>query len=143
LVPQSLAWDHIPSNYRQNSLILDINGETPVTSAFALQLIKTIQTSTTRVLTMDLLKRNRNPTTTLEVSRAMFDQLPSLSAIRPIISAALTLKDDFASHEHFITSPSKPPTPKSYFDCVKGPYKRAFQAAARIQFEKNRKVVVF
>jgi hypothetical protein len=142
-IPNSFAWDSIPSTYRKNSLIIDINGESPITATFALQLIKTVQATNSRVLTIDLIKRDRHPTTTLEMSRAMFDQLPSLTVQRPNISAAFTLKDDFASHDHFITSPTKPSTPKSYFDCVKGPYRRAFQAAARIQFEKNRKVVVF
>jgi hypothetical protein len=108
-----------------------------------LQLIKTIQATNSRVLTIDLIEKDRHPTKRLEMSRAMFDQLPSLSANQPNISSAFTLKDDFASHDHFITSPTKPSTPKSYFDCLKGPFRRAFQATARIQFEKNRKVVVF
>jgi hypothetical protein len=70
----------------------------------------------------------------------MFNQLPSLHPLRPIIS---TLSTPPLSHAHFISAPHKPKAPQSFFDCLKGPFQHAFQAAAKIQFNKNRKVVVF
>jgi hypothetical protein len=135
--------DQLPAKYRRHSLIIDINGEMPITASYALSLLKDVQASKNRKLHIELVKRDTKPTTSLSISRTMFDQLPNLNNRRPMISAAMTLKDDFENHDHFISAPTKPETPKSFFDCMKGPHRRAFQAAARIQFEKNRKVVVF
>ncbi len=108
--------------------IININNEGPITAAFAIKLIKEAQSSNNK-LQMDLVKRNPKSTTSLSMSRAMFDQLPSLHPSRPIIS---TISAPPLSHAHFISAPHKPKAPKSFFDCLKGPFQHAFQAAAKI-----------
>jgi hypothetical protein len=135
----SFAWDALPPKYRRHAFIININNEGPITAEFAIKLIKEAQLSDTK-LQMDLVKRNPKSITSLSMSRAMFDQLPSLHPSRPIIS---TISAPPLSHAHFISAPHKPKAPKSFFDCLKGPFQRAFRAAAKIQFDKNRKVVVF
>ena len=71
----------------------------------------------------------------------MFDQLPSLLASKPVISNATV--DIPGEWSQFVTSPNKPDKPKSFFECLKGPFRQNWIAAARIMFEKNRKVGVF
>ncbi len=136
----SFGWSALPAKFRRQSFIININGEGPITAQYALQLIKIAQASSTQELRLDLVKRDTKETTSLSVSRAMFDQLPALNPNRPIISS---ISMPPSSHAHYITAPHKPKAPKSFFDCLKGPFSTAFRAAAKIQFNKNRKVVVF
>jgi hypothetical protein len=137
----SSAWKHIPSRFRRQAFILNINGEGPITAAYAVSLIKEVQRIPGEILQLDLVKRKHDATTPLSLTRAMFDQLPSTLQNRPVISHAST--DTFGGHDHFITSPTKPEKPKSFFQCLKGPFRQNWIAAARTSFEKNRKVGVF
>jgi hypothetical protein len=46
-------------------------------------------------------------------------------------------------YAYFISALFKPDPNESYFDCMKELYQNTFKAATKIQFNKNRKVVVF
>ena len=137
----SVAWNNLPAKFRRHAFILNINGEGPITAAFAVSLLKQVQQSPHLTLQMDLVKRKHDPSTPLSITRAMFDQLPSLLQNRPVISNATV--DTYGTHDHFITSPTKPTKPKSFFQCLKSPFRQNWIAAARLSFEKNRKVGVF
>ena len=105
----SVAWKEIPPKLRRQSFILNINGEGPITASFAVSLIKQVQQSSHCTLQMDLVKRKHDPSTPLSITRAMFDQLPSLLQTRPVISNATV--DTYGAHDQFITSPTKPVKP--------------------------------
>ena len=69
----------------------------------------------------------------------MFDNFPAYLRRKPIISS---LKVP-STHEHFVTSPVKPDTPKSFFQCLKSPMRRIWIAAAKQAFTKNKNVAAF
>ena len=137
----SPAWIALPPRLRRQSFILNINGEGPITARFAVDLLRTAQQTQSRMLEIDLIKRKHDKTTPLSITRAMFDQLPSLIQNRPVINSASI--DTYGNYSQFITSPVKPTKPKSFFECLKGPFRENWMAAARQSFEKNRKVGVF
>jgi hypothetical protein len=139
-VKGSFAWDALPPKFCRHAFIININNEGPITSKFALQLIKTAQSSSMK-LQLDLVKRNPKSTTSLSMSHAMFDQLPYLHPACQLISSISTSQ---LSHAHFISSaPHKPKAPKSFFDCLKGPFQHAFRAIAKIQFDKIGRLLYF
>ena len=137
----SPAWKQLPSHLRRQAFILNVNNEGPITAAYAVSLIKQAQENNDGPLTFDLVKRKHDATTPLSITRAMFDQLPSTLQSRPVISHASN--DTYGTYDHFITSPTKPIKPKSFFQCLKGPFRQNWIAAAKTSFEKNRKVGVF
>ena len=137
----SILSTELPSTHHKNCYILAINGEGPINAKMAVDIFKEIQLSTSRSVTLDLvLRAEKDTSTTLSITRAMFDQLPSLLHHRPIIAS---LHDISERHDHFITAPSKPEVPKSYFAARKTPYKHNWKAAAWNQFEKNKNMAVF
>ena len=136
------AYDGIPSTYRRNTFILNINKEGPLNSVFAAKMIKTIQKSPTPNIMLDLVKRpGEARQTSLSISRAMFDQLPNLAVQKPVIKSMDPVIPD--SHAHFITSATKPAKPKDIFECFKGPFRANWIAACKVAYHKNRKVAVF
>ncbi len=141
--PGTVAYDGIPSTYRQNSFILNINKEGPLNTAFAQDMLKKIQASESRILTLDLVKRpSEAKQTSLSISRAMFDQMPDLSQRGPVISTMEPVIPD--SHAHFITSATKPNHPgDNIFKLFKGPQRRNWIAACKMSYHKNRQVAVF
>ena len=149
----SVAYNNIPSSLRNNQFILAINGDCPLTSHGALSILQTIQSSSTRVATIDIVHRGSSDSkTSLSASRALFDSFPAYLASKPIInslqppSSAINTRKRIQvpeTHEHFVTSPRKPTPPKSIFEALKSPFRRNWKAAAWIQFKKNKKIAVF
>ncbi len=122
--PNTVAYDGIPSTYRQNSFIVNINKEGPLNTAFAQDMFKKAQESNDRMISLDLVKRpSEAKHTSLSISRAMFDQMPDLSHQGPVINTMEPVIPD--SHAHFITSAIKPDPPgDSIFKLFKGPYRK-------------------
>lgn len=140
--PGTAAYDGIPSTYRQNTFILNINKEGPLNTTYAVKMLRTIQRSSTPNVMLDLVKRPAEARqTSLSISRAMFDQLPNLAVHKPVINSIDPVIPD--SHAHFITSASKPENPKDIFTCFKGPHRANWIAACKVAYHKNRKVAVF
>jgi hypothetical protein len=159
-VRDSPIYNALPPSHRHNQFILSINAEGPITTKFAVQLLQSIQKSPNRQLTIDLVHRGPADTaSSLQMSRAIFDSFPTLTLNRPIMNTCLyrftsqspsdsihplmNQMHTISSHDHFITSASKPATPRSFFDAIKSPFRRNWKAAAWNQFQKNQKIAVF
>lgn len=142
-VYNSVAYRNIPSKFRRNMFLININGESPITSQFAYDLIKEIQKSPVKELELDLVIRDTPiKVTSLEVTRAMFDQLPRFNQNRPSISR-LEVRHKPAAHDHIIASAIKPKKPKLFHECMRSPFKQAWIAACFIMFNKNKNLAVF
>lgn len=157
----SFIYNNIPSKFRRNHFIIAINGDCPLTSTYAATILKEIQRSPTCKVTLDLVHRgNADNTTSLSMTRAMFDQIPQLIPLKPVISTSevavpssmpfdqpnypiVSTLEIPSTHEHFVRAPSKPEKPKSFFDCLKGPHWRNWKAAAWLMFQKNKRIAVF
>ena len=143
----SCAFQNLPPGFRSNVWIVNINGESPITAKFALDLLKDIQKSRARQLTIDLVIRiTDDKRTNVASNRAMFDQMDKLSLVnrsKPVLNSNTAIEEMLSAHEHLVVSPVKLPKPKSIFECLKGPFWRQWKAACYIQFEKNKKVAVF
>lgn len=143
--PGTAAYDGIPSTYRQNSFLVNINGDGPLNSSFAVSMLQAAQNTNDRMVTLDLVKRPSEANqTSLSVTRAMFDQMPDLSKPkqpRPIMNSIEPIVPE--SHAHFITSASKPDKPTDIFSLLKGPFREQWIAACKVAYHKNRQVGVF
>ena len=138
----TFASKYIPRELRRNHFILHINGNSPITSVFVKEHIEYMQTMETKEIQLDLVHRGSGDhSTSLEITRAIFDQLPRFQAQRPIINFANA--DIPTSHMHFIRSSRKPEKPKFFHECLKSPYRKNWIAAAKVAFEKNQRIAVF
>jgi hypothetical protein len=136
----SFAYNALPPNRRHNQFIVGINGSSPITATFAKSIINEIRASPNPRLSFDLVHRGSADTSTsLQLSRAMFDQLPSIMNNRPVINSMNVPE----SHAHFVTAPTKPIVPKQFHQCLRSPLRLQWIAAAWNQFENNRSIVVF
>ena len=131
----------LPPGRRCNHFIVGIGSESPITGTFAKQILHMAQQTSDRQITLDLIRRDDDRSTTLSITRSMFDQLPSVLHNRPLIASQLHHIPD--THEHFITAPSKPSKPKTIFEAFKSPFRHNWKAAAWNQFKKNHKIAVF
>ena len=139
-VRNSFAANYIPTSMRTNHFIMAINSDAPLTKNYVIQILREIQSSTNRKCTLDLVHRgSADNSTSLSISRVMFDNFPSYLQQKPVISALIVPP----THQHFVTSPVKPDTPKSFFDCIKGPNKLQWLAAMKITYKKNKNVACF
>jgi hypothetical protein len=84
-----------------------------------------------RSVTFSLVRRSSpDSTTSLQINRAMFDNLPSMVTTKPIISSLTSGHTPLigsihvpSSHDHFVTAPLKPPVPKSFYEALKSPFR--------------------
>ena len=115
-VRNSFAYDNFPAAIRTNHYIIAINADCPLTKDYAITMLRNIQKSKDRQCTIDLVHRgNADNTTSLNVSRVMFDNFPNYLQRKPVISSIHVPP----THHHFVTSPVKPDTPRSFFECLK------------------------
>ena len=122
--------------------ILKINGDDQLSAQAVGDHIRVQQKEKKEYMTFELVKRtNVDTSTTLVSHRTIFDQVPSLLPTSPIISSFDSSKP--STFTEFISSVRKPPTPKSFFDALKGPFKNSWKAAAWKHFETNKKIVAF
>ena len=68
----------LPPGRRCNHFVIGINSESPISSSFAQQIIRDAQQKGDKTLTLDLIHREKDMSTPLSITRAMFDSLPSL-----------------------------------------------------------------
>lgn len=104
---------------------------------------------------MDLVPRgNANRSTTLSISRSLFDQLPRFIEGRNVIALmdasspaqhpdhpGFQLNDGsvLQSHQQFIHAATKSSKPTDIFSCLKGPFHANWKAGGcKVQFQKNR-----
>jgi hypothetical protein len=140
--PDSFWYKNVPVAFRRNVFVLGFDNDQPITSKFLQHCISTTQCSTNRKVTFDLVQRGqKDQSTSLYISCAIFDNFPTFIKNKPSISNASNIPD---SHSQFIISPVKPAQPeKSIFDLLKGAHRLHWKAAAWIQFQKNKRVGVF
>ena len=69
----------------------------------------------------------------------MFDNFPTYLQRKPVICLLLVS----LTHQHFITSPVKPETPKSFFVAIKGPHRLQWLSALKTTYKKNKNVACF
>ena len=138
----SFAYNSLPAGKRRNYYIVGINQESPITAKYTRELLQSLQKNNDRSLTLSLIHRGQaDQSTTLEITRAMFDQMPSILHNRPVIaSSQLDLPETYS---HFITAPSKPDKPKSIFEALKTPFRYNWKTAAWNQYKKNHNIAVF
>ncbi len=150
--PGSFIHQHLPAGRRTNQFILNINSHGPITARFAIDHIKDLQKKGHDKITLDLVRRGHGDTTTsLNITRAMFDQLPQFLATRPIISSTeSTTKAGPSkpptlppSHDVFVRSPSKPKAPKLWHETQSSHLRKNWKAAAWEGFCNNKKIAVF
>ena len=141
VIPQSPAYTYFPPRMRKNFFIIGINDESPITSGFAIEVLQNIQWSKNRVATIDIVHQgHNNATTCIAALPATFDALPSLLLNRPMINSAFSAP---IQPDNFVSSVTKPQTPKSYFEALKSPLCFHWKAAAFSQFLKNHNMAVF
>ena len=141
IIPGSTAYAHFPPGLRRNYFIVGINTESPITSGYVIEILHTIQKSSDRNVTIDLVHRGYNNTTTgIAALRATFDTLPSMLLNRPMINSAFSTPNQ---PDNFVSSATLPPKPKSYFEAMKSPLRFHWKAAAFSQFLKNHNMAVF
>ena len=139
-VRNSFAYKNIPSTMRTNHFIIAINADSPITKEYAIDLFRDIQKTELRQCTIDLVHRGRaDNSTSLSISRVIFDNFPSYLQQKPVISS-IHVPD---THKHFVSSPVCPDKPKSFFECLKSHLKSNWIAAAKIAFQKNKRVACF
>jgi hypothetical protein len=151
ILPTSPLYSTFPPKLRRNQFIIAINAESPITATYAVAVLKQIQLSPNRQATFSLVHRvSPDTTTSLQINRAMFDNLPSMVSSKPIIGSTTSPHTPLigsihvpSSHDHFVTAPRKPDVPKSFYDALKSPYRFHWKAAAWNQFQKNQKIAVF
>ena len=138
----SFAYNGLPAGKRRNYYIVGINKESPITATYTRELLQQIQKDTDRTLNISLIHRGQtDQSSTLEITRAMFSQMPSILHNRPVIaSSQLDLPETYS---HFITAPTKPDKPKSIFAALKSPFRSNWKAAAWNQYKKNHNIAVF
>jgi hypothetical protein len=140
-IPHTTAFASIPSPLCRNHFIIHINGDSPISSFFVKKCLCDIQQTPSCKVTFDLVHQcSGDNHTSLAITRAIFDQLPIFHRQQLIISSLDAIPE---THRHFITTPSKPPVPKSIFDALKGPFRENWKAAVYIELTKNQKVVTF
>jgi hypothetical protein len=161
-IPHSFLYKHLPPGFRSNHFILSINAESPITVSYTIELLHSIQKSSDRTVTIELMHRGKSDnTTSLQITRAMFDNFPSIIMDKPMMNnlestnsspplpqptvspPTITTSHVPITHSHFVTSPRKPSVPKSFFECLKSPLRRNWIAAAWNQFKKNKNIAVF
>ena len=138
----SYSHRQFPPNLRFNHYILSINNIIQYDALSVKNTLQSLQRDKCKYSTFQLVKCGPKDTTTSLVShRTLFDQVPTLLHHNPTI--AFTEVDDDASFSPFIVAPSKPPTPKSFFEALNGPHSRQWKAAAWTQYTKNKQIVAF
>ena len=141
VIPGSPAYRHFPPGKRRNYFIVGINAESPITSGYTIELLQSIQRSSSRVATFDIVHRGYNNNVTgIAALRATFDALPSMLLNRPMINSAFAT---VTQPDCFISSAVQPQKTKSYFDALKSPLRFHWKAAAFVQFLKNHNMAVF
>ena len=139
-LPRSFAHNTIPAAYRNNMFIININADCMLTAEYVQDKLKFIQLQKDRTVTIDVVPQgSRSTQTSLSMSRAIFDQIPTIHHNRPVITA-LNVP---STHSHFVRSPSKPPVPKSFYDALKTSWRREWKQAAWIAFKKNKNIAAF
>ena len=135
------AHRHFPTHLRFNHYILTINDDPQYDAVHVRNSLLSLQHAKTKFANFQLAKCGPKDTSTSLVShRTLFDQVPTLLKHNPTI-ASTEIDDD--SFRPYIVAPSKPKTPKSFFDALKGPHSRQWKAAAWSQFQKNKQIVAF
>jgi hypothetical protein len=146
-LPSSPLFHHIPSHLHHNHFILSINAECPITASYAIKILKHLQSSSDRQVTFILACRGPADTSiSLQISHAMFDNLPAMitnkliinslaSGVSPVIGSLHVP----STHDHYVTAPRKPSVPKSFYDALKSPFRFNWKAAAWVQFQKKSK----
>ena len=141
-VYNSIAFRYLKPGLRSNMYILAIDGCDQLSAQAVGLFIKVQQNEKKKFITFELVKRNNIDThTTLVSHRTIFDQVPSLLPTSPNISSLDVSKP--TNFTEFVSAHTKPPTPKSFFDALKSPFKNNWKAAAWKHFETNKKIVAF
>ena len=140
----STAYKYLKPGQRNNMFLLTIDGQDQFSSNAASLYIKDLQRNKHKSLTLEIVKRNNTDNTTTLVSyRSIFDQVPSLLPTNPTIASSYAQHHKPSSFTEFVSSASKPPTPKSFFEALKSPHKHHWKAAAWKHFQSNQKIVTF
>ena len=141
-VYNSAAYCHLKPGQRSNMYLLTIDGQDQLSAQAAAVFMKDVQAQKHRFMTIEIVKRDNIDTSTSLVShRSIFDQVPALIPTNPVIASAVYRRPSTLTA--FVTSASKPPTPKSFFEALKSPYRDNWKAAAWKHFCSNKKIVTF
>ena len=153
--PQSIAHSALPPGRRTNQFILHINAHSPITSNFVVEYIRKLQKDEVTSMELDLVSRGRGDmTTSLAITRAMFDQMPHFLDHRPILNK---LEVDKATRKSmprknlslptsemvFVRSAEKPVAPKLWHQTQSSHLRHNWKAAAWEGFKNNKKIAVF
>ena len=138
----SAAYHHLQPGQRSNMYLLTIDGHDQLSAQAAAVFMKDVQDQKHKFMTIEIVKRDNSDNTTSLVShRSIFDQVPALIPTNPVIASAVYRRPSTLTE--FVTSASKPPTPKSFFEALKTPYRDNWKAAAWKHFCSNKKIVAF
>ena len=123
------AYKQIAPTHRKNMHIVSINGIEPITAEFAISLlsgIRRLRSEKNRTVTLQLCKRQSRTRSKYEQYRAMFDTFWSILA---------SFQATLCSHQAVLPAP--PEKVRFEYQAYAGKYKKQYQAAAILQFEKN------
>ena len=137
----SIAFKYLKPGTRSNMYILSIDNHDQLSAPAAASFIKDLRTQKHKYMIMELVKRaSQDNITSLVSHRTIFDQVPSLIHTNPTIASTMHKPTEFTE---FVSSAAKPPTPKSFFEALKSPFKNNWKAAAWKHFLSNKKIVTF
>ena len=134
-VKDTEAFRQIAPTHRRNMHIIAINGIEPITAEYAISLIhgaRRLRSEIKRTITIQMSKRRSRTRTKYEQYRAMFD------TFRPILASFQAV---VCSHQAVLPSP--PEKVKFEYQAYAGQYKKQYQAATILQFEKNAGLYVY
>ena len=141
-VYNSVAYRHLKPGQRSNMYLISIDGQDQLSAQAAALFIKDVQAQNHQFMTIEIVKRDNIDTSTSLVShRSIFDQVPALIPTNPVIASAGHQTPSTLSE--FVTSASKPTTPKLFFDALKSTYRDNQKATAWKHFCSNKKIVAF
>ena len=115
--------------------VISINGIEPITADYAISLItgaRRLRSEEVRTISLQLSKRKSRTRTKYEQYRAMFDTFrPILASFNAVISS------------HQAVLPSPPEKIRFEYQAYAGKYRKQYQSAAILQFEKNAGLYVY
>ena len=129
------SYEQIAPSHRRNMHIVSVNSIEPITAEYAISLIhgaRRLRSEKVKSVTIQLCKKKSRTRSKYEQYRAMFD------TFRPILAA---FQASLCSHQAVLPSP--PEKVRFEYQAYAGRYKKHYEAAAILQFEKNAGLFVY
>ena len=145
IIPDTPAYEQIPSIHRRNMFIISINDEEPITSTFAIDLLqpRRLRSHASLTFKIQITKRQSSNRTRQQELRSTFDQ------VRPVIAATATNSPLHNIQPHpdlestQLCLPDKPRPERFLHLNLKGPFRTQWIASLFQEYSKNNEIPAF